>query len=283
MTSDEASQQSPSSDLVLLWSQEFDAQVGSPADEEFWSHQTGDGSQYGLTGWGNHELEFYLPENTVTDGKSNLVITAKRTDASTAPDAYYGKAEFTSGRIVTAAKLHFEYGRYEIRAKVPGGVGLWPAFWMLGDNIAELRWPYCGEIDIMEFIGRKPNEILGTLHGPGYFGDDGHGAVHRVSEPVAEDWHVFTIDWKPDHIIWYLDGKRFFEASAETVAPNEWVFNHPFYFLLNLAVGGHLGGTLDPNLPDESQLLVDWIRVYEIDGFGRVFKPDHWDELQPKA
>ncbi len=261
------------SQLKLLWAQEFDGESGQLPDPEFWEYENGDGSQFGIPGWGNQELESYQPENTAMDGDSSLVITAKKTNPATAPDTYYGKAQFTSGRIVTHHKLHFEYGRYEIRAKVSGGVGLWPAFWMLGDDIGEHTWPLCGEIDIMEFIGRRPNTIYGTLHGPGYFGDDGHGTTIDLPDPVADDWHVFAIEWKPDHMVWFLDGKEYFRAEASAVAPNEWVFNHPFYFLLNMAVGGHLGGEVDPELATESQLLVDYIRVYEIDGYGRVFKP----------
>jgi beta-glucanase (GH16 family) len=257
---------------ALIWQQEFDVPAGEAPSMEFWGYENGDGSQFGLTGWGNTELQSYQPENTKTDGNSHLVITAQKTNEIDAPAVYYGPAQYTSGRIVTKDKLHFQYGRYEIRAKVSEGVGLWPAFWMLGANINEQTWPDCGEIDIMEFIGRRPNTIYGTLHGPGYFGDDGHGITIDLPEPVFLDYHTFTVDWLPDLIVWYLDGNEYFRASAETVAPNKWVFNNPFYFLLNMAVGGHLGGEVK-DLADTTELLVDYIRVYEIDGFGRAFKP----------
>jgi beta-glucanase (GH16 family) len=153
---------------------------------------------------------------------------------------------------------------------VPAGVGLWPAFWMLGDTMDVEGWPLAGEIDIMEWVGKAPLEALGTLHGPGYFGDHGCGGKLIFDESLAGQWHEFSINWKPGSISWFVDGKEYFSATPESVSPNQWVYDHPFYVLLNLAVGGNLGGPLSPDLPDSNKLLVDYIRFYEFEGFGTV-------------
>jgi beta-glucanase (GH16 family) len=142
---------------------------------------------------------------------------------------------------------------------------------MLGDSMDSQGWPLAGEIDIMEWVGKAPLEALGTLHGPGYFGDNGCGGKLVFDESLAGQWHEFSITWKPGEISWFVDDKMYFSATPDSVAPNEWVYEHPFYLLLNMAVGGNLGGPLDPNLPETNTLLVDYIRIYEFDGHGQVF------------
>jgi beta-glucanase (GH16 family) len=124
----------------------------------------------------------------------------------------------------------------------------------------------------MEWVGKAPLEALGTLHGPGYFGDNGCGGKLVFDQTLAGEWHEFSISWKPGQISWFVDDKEYFSATPESVAPNKWVYDHPFYILLNLAVGGNLGGPLDPELPESNKLLVEYIRFYEYEGFGELFE-----------
>jgi len=258
------------SDAKLLWSEEFNQEAGSAPNPAIWGRDTGDGSSYGIPGWGNNELQVYTEENAFVNELAHLELEAKQITDGSAGDAYYGTAEWTSARLVTKNKLHIKYGRIVIRAKVPAGVGLWPAFWMLGDSMDKEGWPLAGEIDIMEWVGKKPLEALGTLHGPGYFGDHGCGGKTELAAPASDDWHEFSINWKPNEISWFVDETEYFKATPESVAPNQWVYEHPFYFLLNLAVGGNLGGPLAGDLPSSNKLHVDYIRVYELEGHGEI-------------
>ena len=256
--------------LQLLWSQEFDSPQGTTPDPQYWSYQIGDGTEFGIPGWGNNELEYYTSSNAVVDGNSNLVLLATKTEPGASDEmCYYGPAQWLSSRIATAGKLGFKYGRIEARIKAPIGGGAWPALWMLGSNIEAAPWPACGEIDIIELRGNAPREVIGTVHGPGYSGEEGNGTSLWLDFDIADDFHVFTVDWLPDHITWYLDGNEYFSHTAESVAPKEWVFNHDFYLLLNLAIGGGFAGEVDPTLTS-AQLAVDWIRHYSIDGVGEV-------------
>lgn len=260
------------SEKKLIWAQEFDLPAGSAPDTSIWARDLGDGSDYGIPGWGNTELQVYTIQNAFVNSKSQLEVEAKRVFDGSAGDAYYGPAQWTSARLVTKNKVYFQYGQIEIRTKVPRGKGLWPAFWMLGEQMDSQGWPLAGEIDIMEWVGKAPFEALGTLHGPGYFGDHGCGGKKISDVDLSDDWHVYGICWKPGYISWQLDGETYFEAKPEDVAPNQWVYDQPFSMLLNVAVGGNLGGELDPALPDSNKLLVDYIRVYEFEGFGKVIQ-----------
>jgi beta-glucanase (GH16 family) len=249
--------------LQLVWRDEFNGSPGSPPDPRFWSYEIGDGSVNSIPGWGNDELQYYTddPQNVALDGQGNLVITAR--DASDSGlTCYYGPCEYTSARLLTQHKFEFGYGRIEARIQVPAGAGLWPAFWSLGNDIAEVSWPQTGEIDIMEFVGRVPNEVFGTIHGPGYSGGQSFGGTYDVGEPVGNRYHVFTVDWQPGLIIWYIDGIEYHRATPDDVAPNPWVFDHSFFLLLNMAVGGNFGGAVDPNLTFPRSMLVDYVRVY---------------------
>ncbi|MEY2634681.1 MAG: hypothetical protein RIS75_621 [Actinomycetota bacterium] len=254
--------------LELLWSQEFDSPQGASPDLTFWSYQIGDGTDYGIPGWGNQELEYYTDTQATMDGEGNLVLHAVK-NSQDAQDfmCYYGPAQWLSSRLATAGKLTFKYGRIEARIKAPTGGGSWPALWMLGTDIEQNPWPQCGEIDIIELRGNAPREVIGTVHGPDYFGDNGNGTSLWLDADVADEFHTFTIDWLPDSITWYFDGRKYFALTAADVAPKEWVFNHEFYLLLNLAVGGGFAGEVDPDLTS-TQLVVDWIRHYSIDGVG---------------
>lgn len=238
----------------LTWSDEFD---GVALDTSKWVYAE-DGR-----GGGNNELQYYTsrPENVRLE-QGRLVITARR-ETYTGPD---GTRQYTSGRIRTQGKFSQAYGRFEARIRVPYGQGIWPAFWMLGDDISTARWPRCGEIDIMENIGREPSIVHGTIHGPGYSGSNGISAAYSFpgGARAADDFHVYAVEWEPEVIRWYVDG-----ALYNTVTPaslprgTEWVFNHPFHMLLNLAVGGNWPGAPDDSTVFPQTLQVDWVRVYE--------------------
>jgi beta-glucanase (GH16 family) len=247
----------------LVWSDEFDAPAGTKPDARNWTHEIGDGTANGIPGWGNDELQYYTADtqNSATNGAGQLAITARQSDGSLS--CYYGPCQLTSARLVSQHKAEFAYGRIEARVKVPAGAGLWPAFWTLGANIGDVGWPQTGEIDIMEFVGRVPNEAFGTIHGPGYSGGASIGDTHDFGVPVSNDFHTFSIEWQPDRIDWYVDGIPYHSATPATVAPNQWVFNHSFFLILNMAVGGNFGGPLDPNVQFPQQYLVDYVRVYQ--------------------
>jgi beta-glucanase (GH16 family) len=247
----------------LVWSDEFNGRAGRPPNTSNWTHEIGDGTANGIPGWGNNELEYYTNDvqNASTDGRGHLAITARRSDGSLS--CYYGPCEITSARLVSQYKAEFAYGRIEARVKVPAGAGLWPAFWSLGTNIGDVGWPQTGEIDIMEFVGRVPNEIFGTIHGPGYSGGASFGGRHDFGVPVSDGFHKFAIEWQPNRIDWYVDGILYHSATPANVAPNQWVFNHPFFLIMNLAVGGNFGGPLDPNVVFPKSMLVDYVRVFQ--------------------
>lgn len=254
----------PPGDWVLVWSDEFNDPAGTPPNPNIWSHEIGDGSLNGIPGWGNAEFQYYNPANAAADGAGNLVITVDKLVPDTDLVCYYGPCEYSSARLVTKDKSEYEYGRLEARIQVPPGEdGLWPAFWSLGTNIDQVGWPQTGEMDIMEYVSRIPNEIFGTIHGPGYSGGSAYGAPYDFGEPVAHDYHTFAIEWGPDEIHWYVDGINYHNATPDDVAPNEWVYNHPFYLLLNVAIGGNFGGSISPDLTFPQQTLVDYVRVYQ--------------------
>jgi beta-glucanase (GH16 family) len=254
----------------LLFSQEFLGASGDLPESKYWSFERGDGTDYGIPGWGNNELQVYTDQNAHMDGEGHLVIEARAIPEGEGEPTYYGPAQWSSSRMVTKNKIHFKYGRIVVRAKVPAGVGLWPAFWALGDTIDTEKWPLTGEIDIMEWVGKAPLEALGTLHGPGYFGDHGCGNKIVLEAPLSDDFHEFAIDWKPGEIAWFVDGVEYHRATPASVAPNAWVYDHPFYLLLNLAVGGNLGGPLGDDIAEVNQLVVDFIRVYKFEGHGEI-------------
>jgi beta-glucanase (GH16 family) len=231
----------------LVWSDEFD---GPAIDATTWTYDLGSG------GWGNGEAEAYTarPENArIEDGC--LVIEARR-------EKYQG-SYYTSARLKTQGLKTFGYGRVEARMKVPAGQGLWPAFWMLGPDIASKGWPECGEIDIMEYIGKDPQTVYGTAHGPGYSGSGGLGGRLRLDSGLADDFHVFAIERDADHIRWYYDGTQYFALSRGDQGANRWVFDKDFFVVLNLAVGGGWPGPVALDTVFPARLLVDYVRVYE--------------------
>jgi beta-glucanase (GH16 family) len=256
----------PSSDpstWPLVWSDEFDGPAGSPPDPATWGYDLGDGSAAGLQGWGNKELETYTDStaNAAVDGKGNLVLRVRKPDA--AATCWYGPCRYTSARLVTRGKREFQYGRLDVRFKVTDGFGVWPAIWLLGTDVAQVGWPQSGEIDLMEFVGRRPNEVLVTAHGPGYSGSSGKTTAIDLGGPVSAGFHTVTVDWWPGRLSWLFDGRLYQTVTAADVAPNAWVFDHPFYLLVNVAVGGTLGGQVDPNLPLPQSMVLDYVRLYQ--------------------
>ena len=231
----------------LTWHDEFD---GEAIDPRNWTYDLGAG------GWGNGEAEFYTArlENARLEN-GMLVIEARQEKYE---DSYY-----TSARLKTQGLQSFQYGRMEARLKVPSGKGLWPAFWMLGSNFNGNNWPDCGEIDIMEYIGKEPDLIFGTLHGPGYAGALGFSQWNRQTYNIADDFHTYAIEWEPDQIRWYYDDVQYHTVSRTDVGDREWVFDQPFFFILNLAVGGQLPGPVGLDTVFPAQLYVDYVRVYQ--------------------
>lgn len=248
---------------TLVWGDEFDEPVGSPPNPEHWRFALGDGTAESIAGWGNNELELYTDDaaNVATDGTGSLVITARAAEPGLA--CYYGPCNYTSARLLTQGRYEVTYGRIEARIKVPSGAGLWPAFWMLGTDIDSVGWPKSGEIDVMASVGRQPNRLYGTLHGPGYSGSSGFGKTIDLPAPLADDFHVFAVEWQHDRIVWTVDGAEYFAASPADVAPNAWAYNHAFYLLLNLAVGGNFGGPVSPDTVFPASMRVDYVRVYQ--------------------
>ena len=274
--------QTPANQWQLVWSDEFDDVAGVGPNPNVWSAEIGDGTMNGIPGWGNSELQFYTDSlhNAATDGSGNLVVTLDAFDPANAPLCWYGPCEYSSARLISADKIEAEFGRIEARALVPDGpAGLWPAFWMLGANIGEVGWPQSGEIDIMEYVSRNPNEVFGTIHGPGYSGGAAFGRTITLPQPVAQSYHTFGVEWSPDLIRWYVDGINYHTATPADVAPNEWVFNHPFYLILNLAVGGNFGGTISPDLTFPQQMQVDYVRVYQAPNTSERFEASFMDNF----
>ena len=246
---------------TLAWSDEFDGPAGAAVDPAKWVYDTGG------EGWGNRERQFYTSgaENAALDGTGNLVITAKAEPAGATRACWYGSCLYTSARLKTKGKYEFTYGRVESRMRVPRGQGIWPAFWMLGADIDQVGWPRCGEIDIMENIGREPNIVHGTIHGPGYSGGSGIGSGYSLAAGTAfaDDFHVFAIEWEVGTITWLVDGKEYRRTTpADLPAGTSWVFDHPHFMLLNVAVGGNWPGEPDATLVMPQQLVVDYVRVY---------------------
>ena len=243
-------------DYKLVWSDEFN---GTTLDQNVWTIQTGTGNW----GWGNDEKQYYTgrSQNLRVEG-GYLIIEAKK-------ESYSG-SNYTSARIMSQGKKEFKYGRMEASISVPSGGGLWPAFWMLGQNIGSVGWPTCGEIDIMEYVGNHPNVVLGTLHTKNNNGGNGIGYSHTTTG-IADNFHIYGVEWVceekngRDVIRFYIDDKVYGEATETVIDDRDsWPFNQPFYFILNLAVGGNLGGAIDDNIWSTQRMMkVDWVRVYQ--------------------
>ncbi|MBB0230304.1 family 16 glycosylhydrolase [Streptomyces calidiresistens] len=243
---------------TVVFEDTFDGPAGAAPDESRWNTEVGDNVH-------NNELQYYTPgnANAALDGEGNLVITARETAPGESYPCWYGECEYTSARINTSGKFAAEYGRVEARIKVPAGQGMWPAFWMLGDDFHEVDWPASGEIDIMEYVGYDPHHVFGYVHGPGYSGDSGIGGSYRLpgGEPIADDFRTFAVDWAPDSITWLVDDVPYQTLTPADLDGNEWVFNKPFFLILNLAVGGNWPGSPDETTVFPAELVVDHVRV----------------------
>ncbi len=225
----------------LIWEENFN---GKSLDEKVWNFELGD------HGWGNHERQMYTANNhVVKDGM--LIITAKKEGD-----------KYTSTRITTAGKKEFKYGYMEARAKLPVGKGIWPAFWMLGSNIGKVGWPMAGEIDILEYVGREPHMVFTSLHTK-----DSHGNTVNTKktnfENIEEGFHLYAVNWTADKIEFFVDDKPVYTFVPRDKSEEVWPFDQPFYFLLNVAVGGDFGG---PEVDDSifpQQFIIDYIKVYQ--------------------
>lgn len=256
---------------TLLWCEEFLPTSDGQPNPEIWTPDLGDGSQHGLIGWGNHEREFYTLDSLIAN--NGLTITAAREKEISKLETYYGPAEWTSGKIHTNGKIYFKYGYLEISAKMPSGVGTWPALWLLGKNISEgVAWPACGEIDLFEGNGAKPRTIQGSLHATGYAGELGVTGFHESLTDLSENFNQFAIDWREDSIEWFFNGQSFqkFNRNQAAFAGKEWPFNDCFYLIINQAIGGWFVGEVD-SLLQRSKLEVAYIKHFRIDGVGEVF------------
>ena len=236
---------------VLKWSDEFEMSEGSSIDKSKWSFDVGG------SGYGNNELEYYTDrtKNCYHDGNGNLVIKAYKEN--------YGNKDYTSARIHTKNKHTFTYGKIEMRAKLPRGQGIWPAFWLLGSDISKVGWPTCGEIDVMELVGKEPKRVFGTVHGPGYSGGGGLGKSFYNESGFSDDYHNYTIEWEQNQIRWYVDGKHYETRTSAELGGKKWVFNHDFYIILNLAVGGNWPGAPNSSTVFPQSYIIDYVRVYQ--------------------
>lgn len=229
----------------LVWEENFS---GKALNEKIWNIELGNGCPN--CGWGNNEKQLYTKENhELVKGK--LVITAKKEDT-----------KYTSTRITTKNKKEFKYGYFEARAQLPTGIGTWPAFWMLGSNIKEVGWPKSGEIDILEYVGREPEIVFTTLHT-----QDSHGNSVNTKQTkikgIEQGFHVFGLDWSKDKMDFYVDDALVYTFQPTIKNENTWPFDQPFYFIVNLAIGGNLGGPVPDDTVFPQKFKVDYIKVYQ--------------------
>jgi beta-glucanase (GH16 family) len=246
----------PLAGWTLSWSDEFNTVAGTKPNPQYWGYDLGGG------GWGVAQLQVYTntAANAATDGQGNLALAAIKDAAG----------NFTSARIKTQGKFEQAYGRFEMRAKVSTGNGMWPAFWMLGNNFGPTPWPDCGEIDIMEIRGTAPLTNLGSLHGPGYSGMHpltGHYSLPDGGAILSDDFHTYTIEWETNVVRFYVDDNLYetrtpADIPTDAGANAKWVYDHPFFILINLAVGGRFPGPPDGTTFPQT-MLIDWVRVYK--------------------
>ncbi|MEU4744472.1 family 16 glycosylhydrolase [Actinosynnema sp. NPDC023658] len=247
--------------MAVTFAEEFNGAAGTRVDASKWNTEVGNNNG------NNREHQYYTSSasNAAMDGAGNLVITARKENPGNY-NCWYGSCLYTSARINTAGKFTTTYGKVEARMKMPRGRGMWPAFWMLGQDInSGTPWPNSGEIDIMEFLGHDLDTVYGTIHGPGYSGAGGIGMPFNGPN-FADGFHTFAIEWTPTGIAWSVDGTVYQRRTPADVGGNQWVFNKPFFIILNLAVGGEWPGYPDASTTFPQQLLVDYVRVSTVDG-----------------
>jgi beta-glucanase (GH16 family) len=241
---------------VLTWNDEFNGPNGSPPDPAKWTVESGG------SGWGNNELEYYTARSeNVRVENGNLVIDAIK-ERFVGPDRV--QRDYTSARLKTKGHFSQRYGRFEARIQIPSGQGAWPAFWMLGDDYPVKGWPACGEIDVMESTGSEADTIEGSLHGPGYSGTNPLTAAYRLPRGrFSDSFHVFAIEWEPQVVRFYVDDKLYATRTPADLSNGKpWVYDHTFFLLLNLAVGGNFPGRPGDSTVFPQRMLVDYVRVY---------------------
>jgi beta-glucanase (GH16 family) len=254
--------QEPSQGWVEVWRDDFDGPAQSAPDAMRWNVEIRPSGQ-------NMELDYDTDDrkNSFLDGGGNLVIQALQEQYVDAGGVQSAQP-YTSARLNTHGKLDQTYGKFEARIKLPqGGKGIWPAFWMLGDNISEAGWPECGEVDILEMRGSSPASIISSLHGPGYSkGESFHDHFDLASGAYGDDFHVFTFEWTADGVRWLVDGQEFYVKTVKGVESSgrKWVYDHPFFILLNLAVGGIFDGPPAAATVLPQQMLVDYVSVSQL-------------------
>ena len=260
-SSDSASAQAQVRYRKIAFKDEFNKPANAPVDASKWTAETGGG------GWGNQESQYYTTniENAFHDGNGNLIIKAIKLAPPLNLSCWYGACQYTSARLVTKGKFEQKYGRFEARIKIPKGQGMWAAFWMLGNNIDQVGWSTCGELDIMENIGREPSIVHGTVHGPGYSGANGITSSYSLAnnQIFADDFHVYATEWSENKIQFYVDGSLYKTITPQDLPTGQqWVFEHPFFMILNLAIGGNWGGAPDATTPFPGEMKIDYVRVY---------------------
>ena len=238
------------SEFNTLVMQDNFSEDGAP-NSDLWTFEIGTGDN----GWGNNELQYYTDRTeNITQQNGFLVVTARE-------EEFEGSA-YTSARIITKGNFERRYGRFEARMRLPTGRGLWPAFWMLGADIDDNPWPEAGEIDIMEYVGQNPTIMFGSVHGPGYSGGETIGEEYELTNDRFDTgFHVFAIEWRPNSISYFVDGILYNTITPDDVT-GDWVFDKPFFILINLAVGGNLPGSPDSETVFPQTMLVDYVRVY---------------------
>ena len=234
-------------ELSLIWSDEFD---GTVLNLDNWTYELGDGCP-NLCGWGNNELQEYTDDNHRLEN-GMLINSAKKGSNS----------NYTSSRIITKGKKEFQYGRIEARVKVPSGAGMWPAFWALGNDIETNSWPNCGEIDIVEYVGKNPGQIFTSVHTPSSYGNTVNSMITNVPN-VEEDFHNYAVEWNENFIDFFFDDIRVYTYFVQTKNQNTWPFNKPFFLIINLAVGGNFGGPVASDLVFPRDYFIDYVRVYQ--------------------
>ncbi|MCW2939616.1 MAG: endo,3-beta-glucanase [Actinomycetia bacterium] len=242
---------------TATFTDDFNGPAGSSIDLSKWRVETGDNVN-------NHEREYYTSgtHNAALDGQGHLVITARRDNPSNY-QCWYGTCQYTSARFSTAGMFTQAYGHFESRMQLPKGQGMWPAFWMLGDNIGTVGWPNSGEIDTMENVGYEPGTVHGTLHGPGYSGSNGLGAAYTLpgGQNFYDGFHIFAVDWAPNSVKFSVDGNVYETRTPADTNGNPWVFDHPFYLIMNLAVGGYWPGDPNASTVFPQNLVIDYVHV----------------------
>jgi len=244
---------------ALVWSDEFNGKNGSQPDPSKWTYDIGG------SGWGNHELEYYTNRRENARIENGNLVIAARQEPYKAPNG--ADFDYTSARLKTQGLFSHAYGRFEARIKLPAGQGLWPAFWMLGDNFGSAGWPKCGEIDIMENVGKEPGINHGSLHGPSSTNatsDLTATITLPAGQALSNDFHVYAVEWEPDAIRFYLDANLYATFAAARWPPGgTWIFDHRFFLILNVAVGGDWPGSPDDTTEFPQTMLVDYVRVYK--------------------